>query len=283
MATCGTNTGDVHFWDLNDGGRLMGVLRGAHNPPRSIAAGGVGGGINKMEFLPGQPVIVTGGLDNSIKTWIFDETPFSPVPRILHSRSGHAAPVTKLTFVPSDADGAEAGDKWLLTAAKDRSLFAWSLRRDNQSGELSQGNIHKKAKKAGLLSTGTVASNSSSNSSFEELKAPEITCIAVSLTKDSGMGAALNPTSIWANAKKKGGQAGNDVAVYESIVTGHNDRWARSWRFGQRRAGALKFETSDGGNVTVSVVYVDRRLSIYEADANGFRAWRSLPAEHLLS
>ncbi|KAI9886830.1 MAG: hypothetical protein M1823_001329 [Watsoniomyces obsoletus] len=249
MATCGKHTGDVHFWDLNEGGRLMGVLRGAHAPPKSSADGNVGGGINKVEFLAGQPVVVTGGLDNSIKTWIFDETPFTPVPRILHSRSGHAGPITKLTFVPSDADGAEAGNKWLLTAAKDRSLFAWSLRRDNQSGELSQGNIRKKAKKAGLLSTASMASNPNSNNTLEDLKAPEITCMAVCLNKDPGMGAALNPASIWSNGQKKGKHAGTEMAGYESIVTGHNDRWARSWRFGQRRAGMFKFETSDGGNV----------------------------------
>ncbi|KAG7144602.1 U3 small nucleolar RNA-associated protein 21 like [Verticillium longisporum] len=33
MATATAATGDVTFWDLNHGGRVMGVLRSAHNPP----------------------------------------------------------------------------------------------------------------------------------------------------------------------------------------------------------------------------------------------------------
>jgi U3 small nucleolar RNA-associated protein 21 len=193
MATAGLDNGDVTFWDLNGGGRVMGILRGAHNPP-SDAGAVVGGGVCKVEFLPGQPVIVTSGLDNSLKSWIFDETPYSPIPRILHSRSGHAAPVTRLLFLPSDADGADAGGKWLLSAGKDRSLWGWSLRRDGQSTELSQGNIRKKAKKLGIL--GSTLANEPSTT-LEDLKAPEITCLAMSLNRDGGMGANAGSGAIW--------------------------------------------------------------------------------------
>ncbi|KAK5089782.1 rRNA-processing protein utp21, partial [Cryomyces antarcticus] len=133
MATSCAENGDVTFWDLNGGGRKMGVLRGAHNPPSFSHEGlSVSGGISKTEFLPGQAVLLTSGRDNSLKSWIFDETPFSPVPRILHSRSGHAASVSALEFLPTDADGADAGGKWLLSASRDRSLWGWSLRRDGQ-------------------------------------------------------------------------------------------------------------------------------------------------------
>ncbi|KAJ9649515.1 rRNA-processing protein utp21 [Coniosporium tulheliwenetii] len=183
MATACKTTGDVTFWDLNGGGRKMGILRGAHNPPS--AQGGVAGGISKIEFLAGQAVLLTSGLDNSLKSWIFDETPFSPIPRILHSRSGHAAPVSTLQFLPSDADGADAGGKWLLSASRDRSLWGWSLRQDGQSMELSQGNIRKKAKKLGILSSGLATLDSST--SLEDLKAPRITCMACSLNRDGGM------------------------------------------------------------------------------------------------
>lgn len=255
MATCGSRSGDVHLWDLNEGGRLMGVLRGAHYP-RSSVSGGTDGGINKVEFLPGQPVMVTSGLDNALKSWIFDETPFSPVPRPLHSRSGHAAPVTRLTFVPSDADGVEAGGKWLLTAAKDRSLWGWSLRRDGSSTELSQGNIREKAKKSGILSKSSAAPGPSA--SIEDLKAPEITCIAMSLNRDGGIGSAPYAGPIWSNArtvarKKRAGEAvENDMTGWESVITGHkNEKTARTWFWGRRRAGRWAFETGDGGNVTV--------------------------------
>ena len=94
-------------------------------------------------------MVVTGGLDNAIKSWIFDETPFTLVPRILHSRSGHAGPVKRLDFLATNADGTEAVGKWLLSAGEDRSLWGWSLRRDGQSTELSQGNTRKKGEKVG--------------------------------------------------------------------------------------------------------------------------------------
>ena len=251
MATAGPENGDVTFWDLNKGGRVMGILRGAHNPPLDSGAI-VGGGVSKVEFLPGQPVVVTSGLDNSLKSWIFDEIPFSPIPRILHSRSGHAAPVTKLQFLPTDADGADAGGKWLLSAGKDRSLWGWSLRRDGQSTELSQGNIRKKAKKLGVLANAGLANEPST--SIEDLKAPEITCMAMSLNRDGGMGANSGSGAIWQKGlngpKKPTDATASGVTGWESVVTGHkDDKYARTWFWGRKKAGRWAFATGDEGNV----------------------------------
>lgn len=252
MATAGPEHGDVTFWDLNKGGRVMGVLRGAHNPPSHAEASLVGGGISRVEFLPGQPVIVTSGMDNSLKSWIFDETPFSAIPRILHARSGHAAPVTRLHFLPTDADGADAGGKWLLSAGKDRSLWGWSLRRDGQSTELSQGNIRKKAKKLGVLAPSLTAAAPSAT--LEDLKAPEITCMAMSLNRDGGMG-AHSTGAIWQKSnqrdKKPTDATLSGVTGWESVVTGHhNDKYARTWFWGRKKAGRWALETGDGGNVS---------------------------------
>lgn len=252
MATSGSHDGDVTFWDLNGGGRIMGVLRGAHNPP-SNAHGGVGGGISKIEFLAGQAVLVSSGLDNSLKSWIFDETPYSPVPRILHTRSGHAAPVTKLHFLPSDADGGDAVGKWLLSAGRDRSLWAWSLRRDGQSTELSQGKIRRKARKLGALGHGLGASLPTG--SLEDLKAPEITCVACSLNRDGGMGTLPGAGAVWTNTNSvnKGVDSSENGATgWESVITGHKgDKFARTWFWGRKRAGRWAFETSDGAEVKV--------------------------------
>ncbi|KAF2145143.1 uncharacterized protein K452DRAFT_316250 [Aplosporella prunicola CBS 121167] len=251
MATACRDTGDVVFWDLNGGGRKMGVLRGAHNPP-SPADGGISGGISKVEFLAGQAIIVTSGLDNSLKTWIFDQTPFSPIPRILHSRSGHSAPVSSLEFLPSDADGADAGGKWLLSASRDRTLWGWSLRRDGQSSELSQGNIRKKAKKMGILSNGLASIDSSL--SIEDLRAPKITCMACSLNRDGGMGAVPGVSAVWNNPTKAKGASGSDstgLTGWESVVTGHDDsKTARTWFWGKKKAGRWAFDTGDATPVT---------------------------------
>lgn len=256
MATAGTDDGDVTLWDLNGGGRVSGVLRGAHNPASS-RQGGVLGGINKVEFLPGQDVIITGGLDNALKSWIFDATSSSATPRILHCRSGHAAPVTRLKFLPSNADGSDAGGKWLLSAGRDQSLWGWSLRRDGQSTELSQGNIRKKAKKLGVLGKSLDLYNSTT---LEDLKAPEITCIACSLNRDGGMGASSGGGAVWTNVSiKKGGSDATQSAAtgWESVVTGHRgDKYARTWFWGRKRAGRWAFGTADGEAVTVITFYL---------------------------
>lgn len=44
------------MWDLNAGGRLLHMIRGAHD-----------GAITAIEWVPGQPVLVTSGEDNSVK------------------------------------------------------------------------------------------------------------------------------------------------------------------------------------------------------------------------
>ena len=251
MATVGTGDGDVTFWDLNDGGRITGVLRGAHNPPSS-AHGHDSVGINRVEFLPGQDVLLTSGLDNALKSWIFDANSLSPTPRILHSRCGHAAPVTRLTFVPSNSDGADTGGKWLMSAGRDQSLWGWSLRRDGQSTELSQGNVRKKAKRLGLL--GKSLENEKSTT-LEDLKAPEITAIACSLNRDGGMGASSGGGGgVWTNTQSKKGPADaseSNATGWESVVTGHRgDKYARTWFWGRKRAGRWAFETGDGTEVT---------------------------------
>ncbi|KAI1083398.1 WD domain-containing protein [Whalleya microplaca] len=251
MATATESSGDITFWDLNEGGRIMGVLRSAHNPPTHEGPS-VRGGVSKVEFLAGQPVIVTSGRDNSLKTWIFDETPFSPIPRTLHTRSGHAAPVTCLQFLPSDFEGAEAGNKWLLSGGKDRSLWGWSLRRDGQSTELSQGNIRKKAKKFGILAGDALARGPTTT--LEDLKAPEITCIACSLNRDGGMGALPGKQALWQktqNQKKSNDAEISGMTGWESVVTAHkDDSFARTWFWGRKRAGRWAFQTGDGANVS---------------------------------
>jgi U3 small nucleolar RNA-associated protein 21 len=273
MATASKSNGDVTFWDLNRGGRRTGVLRGAHSPPSSN--GTVAGGITRVEFLAGQAVLLTSGMDNALKTWIFDDVPFSAIPRILHSRGGHSASVSTLQFLPSDADGAEAGGKWLLSTSKDRSFWGWSLRRDGQSTELSQGNIRKKAKKVGILNS--ALDPSGKGTTLGELKAPRITCMACSLNRDGGMGAMPGTNTIWTNdtkTKTGGNTSSSSTTGWESVVTGHEgDKFARTWFWGRKRAGRWKFQTGDGADVKVQLSFF-----IGWSEAN----WSSRASEYLL-
>lgn len=254
MATASTGNGDITFWDLNDGGKINGVLRGAHNPPSSLHPGD-NGGISKVEFLPGQDVMITSGMDNALKSWIFDANSLSPTPRILHSRCGHAAPITRLSFVPSNSDGADAGGKWLMSAGRDQSLWGWSLRRDAQSTELSQGNVRKKAKRLGVLGKGLETEQSLT---MGDLKAPEIISMACSLNRDGGMGASAGGGTVWANTTNRKGHTDaseSNATGWESIVTGHRgDKYARSWFWGRKKAGRWTFETGDGAEVTTVAI-----------------------------
>lgn len=254
MATATTESGDVTFWDLNSGGRVAGVLRSAHNPPAHDGRTSRGG-ISKIQFLPGQSVIVTSGRDNSLKTWIFDQTPFSSIPRLLHTRSGHAGSVNCLHFLPSDFDGADAGNKWLLSGGQDRSLWGWSLRRDGQSTELSQGALRKKARKTGILSEHSLAHGPRTMSTaLEDLKAPEITCIATSLNRDGGIGALPGKIQQWQKGQQQTKGAGAEISGstgWESVVTAHRgDPFARTWFWGRKAAGRWAFPTGDGSNVS---------------------------------
>jgi len=252
MATAGASSGDVTFWDLNNGGRVSGVLRGAHNSP---SPNGAAGGVNKVEFLPGQDVMITSGCDNALKSWIFDANSLSATPRILHSRCGHAAPVTRLSFIPPNSDGADTSGKWLMSAGRDQSLWGWSLRRDGQSTELSQGHVRKKAKKLGLL--GKNLENERSTT-LKDLKAPEITSMACSLNRDGGMGASSGGGPVWTNAsnkKRTTDASGSSATGWESVVTGHRgDKHARTWFWGRKKAGRWAFESGDGTEVTAVAV-----------------------------
>jgi len=241
MATASTASGDITLWDLNNGGRKAGVLRAAHaNPAPTIP-----GGVTRIEFLAGQAILVSSGLDNSLKTWIFDQTPFSPIPRILHQRGGHGAPITKLEFLPSASDGSDDTGKWLMSASQDRSLWGWSLRRDGQSTELSQGAVQSKAKKQGLLS-------GDNRDSFQDLKCPPITAMACSLNRDGGIGAVPGKHPVWQNAKgKKADAEVSAMTGWESVVTAHEgDSKARTWFWGRKRAGRWSFPTTDDCPVT---------------------------------
>ena len=236
MATASIESGDITMWDLNRGGRVTSIVRGAHETSRR----GQGTGINKIEFLPGQPVLVSSGLDNALTSWVFDQIPFSPTPRKLHSRSGHSASIARLRFLPAASDGSDAAGKWLLSASQDRSLWGLSLRKDGQSTELSQGAVAHKARKSGLLTDDT--------SSVEDFKAPPIIDMACSLNRDGGMGSVTGPT--WSNTKSVSAEESSTTG-WESIVTAHvDDKFARTWSWGRKKAGRWAFETGDHKPVT---------------------------------
>ncbi|KAJ3736079.1 Utp21 specific WD40 associated putative domain-containing protein [Lentinula guzmanii] len=120
-----SSLGHIAIWDLNEGGRLLHMIRGAHD-----------GAISALEWVPGQPVFITSSEDNSVKQWLFDSP--TAAPRLFKYRSGHHAPPHLIRYYGEDG-------KQLLTASRDRSLRCTSVVRDSRSFELSQGSLIKKA------------------------------------------------------------------------------------------------------------------------------------------
>ncbi|KAF9227632.1 Utp21-domain-containing protein [Gyrodon lividus] len=136
--------GHLALWDLNSGGRLLHLVRGAHD-----------GAISAVEWVPGQPLLITSGEDNSVKQWLFDSP--TAAPRLLKFRSGHHAPPHLIRYYGEDG-------KQLLTASADRSLRYTSVVRDSRSFEMSQGSLIRKA--------------ATLSKSLASLKFPPITSIA---------------------------------------------------------------------------------------------------------
>ncbi|KAI0934749.1 hypothetical protein AcV5_006491 [Taiwanofungus camphoratus] len=144
-----SSIGHIALWDLNTGGRLLHLVRGAHN-----------GAVTAVEWVPGQPVLISSGEDNSVKQWLFDSP--TSAPRLLKYRSGHHAPPHLIRYYGEDG-------KQLLTASRDRSLRCTSVVRDSRSFELSQGSLSKKATSLSIPIT--------------SLKFPSITSLSYSTTR----------------------------------------------------------------------------------------------------
>jgi len=51
-----SETGHISLWDLGSGGRLLHTVRGAHD-----------GSISALEWISGQPLLISSGDDNSVK------------------------------------------------------------------------------------------------------------------------------------------------------------------------------------------------------------------------
>ncbi|KAF8503603.1 Utp21-domain-containing protein [Russula emetica] len=120
-----SETGHISLWDLGSGGRLLHTIRGAHD-----------GSISSLQWIPGQPLLISSGDDNNVKQWHVDS--LTSPPRLLKFRSGHQAPPHLIRYYGEDG-------KQLLTASRDRSLRYTSVVRDSRSFELSQGSLTKKA------------------------------------------------------------------------------------------------------------------------------------------
>lgn len=155
-----TNSGNISIFDLepasgsgpssaNNGPRLTYSIQDAHD-----------GAVGSIEFVPGQPLLISSGGDNSCKQWFFESA--SMPPRLLKGRSGHHQPPHLIRYYGEDG-------KEILSAGRDRSIRSISVVRDSRSHELSQGELQKKSSQLSV--------------SVSSLKLPAASSLSFSLTR----------------------------------------------------------------------------------------------------
>ena len=154
----GGEDGSLSVWDLTpveqDGSTarrtLLTRVEGAHH-----------GGISKLEFLPGEPLLLsTGRASNSLVLRVFDAPDHSG--RVLRQRKGHTSPPRLLRYLhqgisgggilANASDGTDAASCQILSCGGpgDLSLRLFSTARSNLDKEYSQGpGLERKAKKFG--------------------------------------------------------------------------------------------------------------------------------------
>ncbi|KAF5748637.1 Transducin family protein / WD-40 repeat family protein [Tripterygium wilfordii] len=125
LLASGGSSGVISIWNLEKR-RLQSVIREAHDSS-----------IISLHFFANEPVLMSASADNSIKMWIFDTSDGDP--RLLRFRSGHSAPPLCIRFY--------ANGRHILSAGQDRAFRLFSVIQDQQSRELSQRHISKRAKK----------------------------------------------------------------------------------------------------------------------------------------
>ncbi|KAL3664877.1 hypothetical protein V7S43_010055 [Phytophthora oleae] len=200
LVVSGSSSGDIAVWNLHTK-RLESVLTAAHD-----------GAVVSLQFLANEPLLLSSGTDNSIKLWIFDHLNGGTA-RLLKSREGHHAPPTRIRYYGNNtlstmADGADGTCCQILSAGQDRAFRVFHTAREQQSRELSQGPVLKKARNL--------------NVRVEDLKLPPIVQFAAMETRARD----------WANV----------------ITCHENEIAAYVWRFENRAIGKKVLRQFDPSN-----------------------------------
>ena len=228
----GCDDGSLSVWDLtpvedeNDGSvrrTLLTHIKGVHF-----------GGISKLEYLPGEPLLLSTGLvSNSILLHVFDAPDHSG--RILRQRKGHTSPPTLIRYLhpgvsgggilANVSDGTDASSCQILSCGGpgDLSLRLFSTARSNLDKEYSQGpGLEKKARKLGKLGPEGRA----------ELLLPEVVGLATSEARSRDWGDLVtihrNHAMAYVWSTKRGAQSGPVLRQPQWNISAMKDRPPRS-------------------------------------------------------
>jgi U3 small nucleolar RNA-associated protein 21 len=106
-----------------------------------------GARVSKVQFLHGEPIMISSAEDNSLKVWIFDSS--DGTARLLRSREGHCGPSTRIRYYGgvtnmSMADNADATSCEIISAGSDSTLRYFNTAIEAQNREMSQKPVLKK-------------------------------------------------------------------------------------------------------------------------------------------
>lgn len=192
------------------------------------------GGVSKLEYLPGEPLVISTGLvSNSILMHVFDSPDHSG--RVLRQRKGHTSPPALLRYLHPGAggggilanasDGTDASSCQILSCggAGDLSLRVFSSARSSLDKEYSQGpGLERKAKKLGYLGPEGRA----------ELLLPEIVGLASSEARSRDWGDLVtihrNHAMAYVWSTKRGAQSGPVLRQPQWNVSAMKERPPRS-------------------------------------------------------
>lgn len=79
--------GHLYTWQIGSGTDENGSFKSTKSKLAHTLKSAHTGKISKIEFLHGEPILVTSGSDNAVRMWIYDNPDGSP--RLLRSRQGH--------------------------------------------------------------------------------------------------------------------------------------------------------------------------------------------------
>eukprot|EP01117_Protostelium_nocturnum_P019111 TRINITY_DN8190_c1_g1_i1.p1 TRINITY_DN8190_c1_g1~~TRINITY_DN8190_c1_g1_i1.p1 ORF type:complete len:968 (-),score=223.23 TRINITY_DN8190_c1_g1_i1:41-2944(-) len=117
----GTVVGSIILWDLEKQ-KLFKIVADAHH---SL--------ISKLEFIQGQPLLISSGSDNCIKQWIFDKPDGSC--RVLRERGGHFEPITAINWYDGEYNGVFTGsmDRSIRVTSENAADFGFKIAHDKKS------------------------------------------------------------------------------------------------------------------------------------------------------
>lgn len=177
----GSARGEIYMFDLDS--RKLESIIAAHAKT-----------VSSLWFVPQQPLFVTSSADNSIKAYLFESSEY----RLLRQRSGHFKPPTSVRFLGEDS-------RFIVSAGSDRCMRFFSILKDNQNFEFSQGSTQRTAAKLKLAE--------------EEVRLPAITALDIFETK---------PVK-WDNM----------------VTAHAHQSYAKSWRLDRKTIGQHTLEASD--------------------------------------